>query len=477
MAEAGDGMTTGREREAGGTKGVGTAGSDPHDRAMGGTDDGTAAGGTGTGGPRDARDLRRLGHPGAARHAAELFGEMRASTDREAKATERMMGRLSIGLGIGIDDIPADGTAIAVPLPGADSQAEAAGKEGTCEMGDTKATGGERLRMIDLFAGIGGIRMGFEQAFGDEVVNVFSSEWDRWAVRTYKENFGDEEVAGDITGIASGAIPSFDICLAGFPCQAFSAAGRRQGFDDNYKGRSRGTLFAEVVRICDHHRPKVIFCENVKGLVRHDRGRTFQVIKGAFEEIGYTVWAKVLNSHDFGVAQSRERIYIVCFRNDVAPDDFAFPVGDDDTVVLRDILEDAPIPARYYLSETYVRTLREHRARHEAAGHGFGYVIRDLDGPSGTIVCGGSGREGNLIIDHRPHDMTPTTRISGEINKEDIRKLTPREWARLQGFPDDFVLTEADTHLYKQFGNSVTVPVIRAIAERIRDVLAEAGEM
>lgn len=333
---------------------------------------------------------------------------------------------------------------------------------------------GQKLRMIDLFAGIGGIRLGFEQAFGDGVENVFSSEWDKWAVGTYRENFGDEEVAGDITKIEASDIPPFDICLAGFPCQAFSAAGKRMGFADDYKGRSRGTLFAEVVRICDHHKPKVIFCENVKGLVRHDKGRTFKVISGAFAELGYKVFSKVLNSREYGVPQNRERIYIVCFRNDIAPDDFEFPAGTDGTRTIRDILEDAPIPSKYYLSETYLRTLREHKARHEAAGHGFGYVIRDLDGSSGTIVCGGSGREGNLIIDHRPHDMTPTTRISGEINSEDVRKLTPREWARLQGFPDDYVLTEADTHLYKQFGNSVTVPVIKAIAGSIKGVLESA---
>ena len=335
---------------------------------------------------------------------------------------------------------------------------------------------GAKHRMIDLFAGIGGIRMGFDQAFGDEAETVFVSEWDPWAARTYRENFGEEPpVEGDITRIAAEDVPEFDICLAGFPCQAFSAAGRRQGFADDYKGRSRGTLFAEVVRICEHHRPKVIFCENVKGLVRHDRGRTFEVIKGAFEEIGYRVHAKVLNSRDFGVAQSRERIYLVCLRDDIDDAGFSFPEGTDSTKVLRDILEDAPIPSRYYLSDAYVKSLREHKARHEAAGHGFGYVIRDLDGPSGTIVCGGSGREGNLIIDHRPHDMAPTTRIRGGINGEDIRKLTPREWARLQGFPDDYVLTEADTHLYKQFGNSVTVPVIRAIAEEVRKVLDGDG--
>lgn len=332
-----------------------------------------------------------------------------------------------------------------------------------------------KLRAIDLFAGIGGIRLGFEQAFGDELETVFASEWDEWAARTYVENFGNyPPVAGDITKIAAEEVPEFDICLAGFPCQAFSFAGQHKGFADDYKGQSRGTLFAEVVRICDHHKPKVIFCENVKGLVRHDRGRTFRVICGAFEEIGYKVFTKVLNSKNFGVPQSRERIYIVCFRDDIAPETFSFPESSGSPTTIRDILEEAPIPSKYYLSNRYLQVLRDHKARHEAAGHGFGYVIRDLDGISGAIVCGGMGREGNLIIDHREHSMVPTTNIKGGINDEDVRKMTPREWARLQGFPNSFVLTEADTHLYKQFGNSVTVPVIKAIAQTVKDVLETA---
>ncbi|NPD32079.1 DNA (cytosine-5-)-methyltransferase [Eggerthellaceae bacterium zg-997] len=331
------------------------------------------------------------------------------------------------------------------------------------------------IRSIDLFAGIGGIRLGFESAFGSQIETVFASEWDRWAATTYRHNFGPSpEVAGDITKVDAADIPPFDICLAGFPCQAFSFAGRHQGFGDNYKGQSRGTLFAEVVRICDHHRPRVIFCENVKGLVRHDRGRTFKVICGAFEEIGYKVFTRVLNSKDFGVPQNRERIYLVCFRDDIAPDAFEFPMRAGSEARLRDILEPAPIPARYYLSDRYLNVLKKHKERHEAAGNGFGYVVRSLDGIAGAIVCGGMGREGNLIVDPREHSMVPTTNIRGSINTEDIRKLTPREWARLQGFPDSYALPVADTHLYKQFGNSVTVPVIAAIAERIKDALDEA---
>lgn len=330
-----------------------------------------------------------------------------------------------------------------------------------------------KYKSIDLFAGIGGIRMGFDRAFGSQVETVFVSEWDEAAQKTYRANFWDPfAIAGDITQVKEEQIPSFDICLAGFPCQAFSMAGKRQGFNDDYKGRCRGTLFLDVARICDYHRPKVIFCENVKGLTIHDKGRTFEVIKQTFADLGYKVFSKILNSKDFGVPQNRERIYIVCFRDDIAPDTFNFPEGDKKEVCLRDILDPSPIPSKYYLSTTYVETLKAHRARHEAAGHGFGYVIRDLDGISGTIVCGGMGKETNLIIDHRPHSMIPTTHIKGVINPEDIRKLTPREWARLQGFPDDFELPLSDVHLYKQFGNSVTVPVIEAIAKEIKTVLS-----
>lgn len=326
------------------------------------------------------------------------------------------------------------------------------------------------LRTIDLFAGIGGIRLGFEQALGTET--VFVSEWDEHANRTYRANFGDVPISGDITKVEASQVPDFDICLAGFPCQAFSIAGKKGGFADSYKGMSRGTLFSDVVRICEVKRPRVIFCENVRGLVQHDRGRTFKVIVGAFEEIGYRVFHKVLNSKDFGVPQNRERIYLVCFRDDIAPDAFDFPEGmPSNAACIRDILDPAPIPSRYYLSDTYLECLREHKRRHEAKGNGFGYVVRDLDGIAGTVVCGGMGRERNLIVDPRPHSMVPTTNIKGEVNAEDVRKMTPREWARLQGYPDDFVLPLSDTHLYKQLGNTVTVPVVKAIAERIGECL------
>ncbi len=329
-----------------------------------------------------------------------------------------------------------------------------------------------KMKAIDLFAGIGGIRLGFDRAFQENIETVFVSEWDEYAQKTYKANFCDElEIAGDITKIDESSIPAFDICLAGFPCQAFSLAGQRMGFDDNYKGMCRGTLFQDVARICEYHKPKVIFCENVKGLVIHDRGRTFKIICKTFEELGYKVFHQVLNSKNFGVPQNRERIYIVAFRNDVAPKDFIFPGKTDDTKCLRDIIEENPVPAKYYLSDTYVETLRRHKARHAAKGNGFGYEIRDWDDVAGAIVCGGMGRERNLLIDNRQTNLVPTTHIKGEINKEGIRKMTPREWARLQGFPDSYKLPLADVHLYKQFGNSVTVNVIEAIAGEIKKVL------
>ena len=331
-----------------------------------------------------------------------------------------------------------------------------------------------KLKSIDLFAGVGGIRLGFDKAFGDDIETVFVSEWDAHAQATYKANFEDDfGIAGDITKIEEKDIPAFDICLAGFPCQAFSLAGQRMGFEDNYKGLCRGTLFMDVARICEYHKPKVIFCENVKGLVIHDRGRTFKVICKTFEDLGYTVFHKVLNSKNFGVPQNRERIYIVAFRNDIAPDNFVFPEKTDDTKTLMNIIEEKPVPAKYYLSDVYLQTLRDHKARHASKGNGFGYEIRDWSDIAGAIVCGGMGRERNLVIDKRQKNLTPTTHIKGKINREGVRKMTPREWARLQGFPDDFVLPLADTHHYKQFGNSVTVNVIEAIATKIKEVLVD----
>lgn len=319
-------------------------------------------------------------------------------------------------------------------------------------------------KSIDLFAGIGGIRLGFEQAFKDEIKTVFVSEWDSKAVETYKANFNcNDNIVGDITKVDEKEIPEHDILLAGFPCQAFSLAGRQKGFED-----ARGTLFFDVARIIKYHKPKVVFCENVKNLVNHDRGRTFRVIKNILDELGYQVFYKVLNSKDFGVPQNRERIYIVAFRSDIAPLSFDFPKSSGRQTIIKDIIEEKVVSSKYYLSTTYLESLKRHKERHMAKGNGFGYEIRDNESIAGAIVCGGMGRERNLIVDNRLTDFKPVTHIKGEVNKEFIRKMTPREWARLQGFPDEFKFVVADTHLYKQFGNSVTVPVIKAIAKKIK---------
>ncbi|MCL2355565.1 MAG: DNA (cytosine-5-)-methyltransferase [Defluviitaleaceae bacterium] len=332
-----------------------------------------------------------------------------------------------------------------------------------------------KLKSIDLFAGIGGIRRGFDQAFYGNIETVFISESDEKAQQTYRANYPDSvEISGDITQIDEIDIPPFDICLAGFPCQAFSLAGAKKGFSDDYKGLSRGTLFFDVARICAHHKPKVIFCENVKGLTIHDKGRTFDIIKGTLTEIGYTVHESVLNSKDYGVPQNRERIYIVAFRNDIDSSDFEFPLPTDSSKRIKDIIEAQPVSAKYYLSDVYVETLRRHRARHESKGNGFGFEIRDWEDIAGAIVCGGMGRERNLLIDKRQTDLTPVTKIKGKVNTEGIRKMTPREWARLQGYPDNFAFTVADVHLYKQFGNSVSVPVIKAIAKNVKMILDKA---
>ena len=343
------------------------------------------------------------------------------------------------------------------------------------------------FKFIDLFAGIGGFRIAMQNCGGK---CVFTSEFDPYAQKTYQANFG-EFPFGDITKQEThDKIPeNFDIVCAGFPCQAFSLAGKRLGFADNFKGMSRGTLFAEVVKICEKHQPKAVFCENVKGLCIHDKGNTFKVIKGEFEKIGtdlsgnkipgkhsYRFFSKVLNSKDFGVPQNRERIYMVALRDDYAPEgyEFEFPEPTGEKVTLEQIREH-DVPARYYLSDVYMDTLIRHRARHEAAGHGFGYEIRKWDGIAGAIVCGGMGRERNLVQEEggTPKGFVPETHIKGHINKDGIRKMTPREWARLQGFPENYKFVLSDVHLYKQFGNSVSIPAIQAISQAIVDRIAE----
>jgi DNA (cytosine-5)-methyltransferase 1 len=318
------------------------------------------------------------------------------------------------------------------------------------------------FKFIDLFAGIGGFRLAL-QSLGGKC--VFTSEWDKEAQKTYRANFG-EVPFGDITKEqVKNYIPNnFDLLCAGFPCQAFSIAGRRGGFDD-----TRGTLFFDVAEIIKRKKPRAIFLENVKGLRNHDKGKTLETILNVLRnDLNYFVpEPEIINAKDFGVPQNRERIFIVGFSKETGVTEFDYPNPTKKKVKFGNIKEKKVPATKYFLSTQYVQTLINHKARHEGKGNGFGYEIIPDDGIANAIVVGGMGRERNLVIDNRIKDFTPQTKIKGEVNRDGIRKMTPREWARLQGFPDTFIIPVADAPAYKQFGNSVAVPAIEATAEEI----------
>ena len=326
-----------------------------------------------------------------------------------------------------------------------------------------------KFKFIDLFAGIGGFRMAMQNLGGK---CVYTSEWDKYSKKTYEANYG-EIPFGDITSPETKSyVPeNFDVLCAGFPCQAFSIAGRRGGFED-----TRGTLFFDVAEIIKNHRPKAFFLENVKGLRNHDKGKTLATILHTLrEDLDYYVPdPEIINAKNYGVPQNRERIFIVGFRKDLQIDSFAYPEQQEEKPVLEDILEEETVSVKYYISDTYLNTLKKHRARHEAKGNGFGYEIIKKDGVANAVVCGGMGRERNLVRDERLTDFTPVTKIKGRVNREYVRRTTPREWARLQGFPDSFKIIVSDVQAYKQFGNSVAVPAIQATAaEVIKRILHE----
>jgi DNA (cytosine-5)-methyltransferase 1 len=322
------------------------------------------------------------------------------------------------------------------------------------------------FKFIDLFAGIGGFRIAMQNLGGK---CVFTSEWDKEAQKTYKVNFG-EVPFGDITKqqIKNYIPDEFDVLCAGFPCQAFSIAGKRGGFDD-----TRGTLFFDVAEIIKKHKPKAIFLENVKGLRSHDKGKTLETILNVLRnDLGYFVpEPQIINAKNFGVPQNRERIYIVGFRQDLKISSFEYPKPLENNPTFEEVKEKNVPPTKYYLSTQYVQTLVNHKARHENKGNGFGYAIIPDNGIANAIVVGGMGRERNLVLDHRIVDYTPTTHIKGTVNREGIRKMTPREWARLQGFPDNYIIPVADASAYKQFGNSVAVPAIQATANKILELI------
>ena len=319
-----------------------------------------------------------------------------------------------------------------------------------------------KFKFIDLFAGIGGFRVAMQELGGQ---CVFTSEWDKKAQKTYEANFG-EVPFGDITKEETKKfIPDdFEVLCAGFPCQAFSIAGKKGGFND-----TRGTLFFDVAKIIDQKRPKAIFLENVKGLFNHDKGKTLTTILNVLRnDLGYFVPdPKILNAKNFGVPQNRERIFIVGFREDQNIDDFEFPEPTKTNATFEEIKEENVVSVKYYLSDTYLNTLIKHKKRHEGKGNGFGYEIIPDDGTANAVVCGGMGRERNLVYDDRLEDFKPVTNIKGEVNRRGIRKMTPREWARLQGYPDKFIIPVADASAYKQFGNSVAVPAIKATAKEL----------
>ncbi|MFK7867155.1 MAG: DNA cytosine methyltransferase [Alphaproteobacteria bacterium] len=298
------------------------------------------------------------------------------------------------------------------------------------------------FRFIDLFAGIGGIRIPFQEIGGK---CVFTSEIDKYAVQTYKANFNDTP-KGDIQTIAPDQIPPHDVILAGFPCQPFSMAGLKKGFDDN-----RGTLFFDILKIIDHHHPKIIFLENVKNFQSHDGGNTFKTIKNELENRGYCVFHKILNAKDFGVPQNRERIFIIAFSEKIKMFDFPEPsaVG----VKLGDILEKQVDP-KYTISDKLWEGHQRRKKEHKEKGNGFGYQLFNENSSHTSTISARYYKDGSEILIEQKH--------------KNPRKITPKEASRLQGFPETFKIPVSDAQAYRQFGNSVCVPVIRAIVAKLK---------
>ncbi|WP_396637388.1 DNA (cytosine-5-)-methyltransferase [Maribacter sp. R77961] len=317
------------------------------------------------------------------------------------------------------------------------------------------------FKFIDLFAGIGGIRMAYQNSGGK---CVFTSEWDTYAKKTYEANFG-EVPFGDITQISEKDIPDHDILLGGFPCQPFSIAGvskknslgRAHGFLDE----TQGTLFFDIARIIKHKKPKAFMLENVKNLVSHDKKKTFKVIIKTLEKLGYNVHYKVLNGKYY-VPQNRERIIIVGFKKSIfkSKETFEFPDPQEANFVFKDILE-PKVDDKYTLSDKLWNYLQEHARKHKAKGNGFGFGMTDLNGISRTISARYYKDGSEVLIPQKGKNP---------------RRLTPRECARLQGFPDKFIIPVSNNQAYKQFGNSVVTPLIQAVAKNIVKELSKINE-
>ncbi|WP_126245906.1 DNA (cytosine-5-)-methyltransferase [Chitinophaga rhizosphaerae] len=309
-----------------------------------------------------------------------------------------------------------------------------------------------KFKFIDLFAGIGGIRLAYQNLGGK---CVFTSEWNNYAKRTYEANYG-EVPFGDITKIDEKRIPDHDILLAGFPCQPFSIAGvskknalgRKHGFLDE----TQGTLFFDIARILKEKKPSAFMLENVKNLASHDKGNTFRIIDKTLKELGYTLFHRILDGKHF-VPQHRERIIIVGLRNDLVEKGlhFEFPKLPEVKHTIKDILE-SDIDPKYTLSDKLWAYLRAYADKHKAKGNGFGFGLIDPESISRTLSARYYKDGSEILIPQ---------------SKSNPRRLTPRECARLQGFPDGFVIPVSDTQAYKQFGNSVTVPLIQAVGKQL----------
>lgn len=315
---------------------------------------------------------------------------------------------------------------------------------------------------IDLFAGIGGFHLALS-SFG--ATCVFASEWDSYSAETYFQNF-KLQPHGDITKINSEDIPKHNILCAGFPCQAFSISGKQRGFED-----TRGTLFFEIARIVSFHRPDVLLLENVKNLISHNNGETMSTIYSVLTDLGYTVHYTILNSSDFGLPQNRERVYIVGFKNELDSQNFKFPEPLHHTVTLNDVLEEDPHNAKI-VHRNDINIYKEVSTEVDLFGQ---KILYNRPIQIGIVNKGGQGER---IYHPTGHTITLSAHGGGVGAKtglylinNTVRKLSPRECARVQGFPDSFRLHHLDSQSYKQFGNSVSVDVLQYIVMEIAAVL------
>lgn len=313
--------------------------------------------------------------------------------------------------------------------------------------GKDESENNSKLTFIDLFAGIGGIRKGFEDA---NTMCVFSSEWDKYAAATYKANYG-EVPYGDITKISEKDIPDHDVLLAGFPCQPFSNIGKREGF----LHETQGNLFFDILRILKEKKPRMFLLENVKGLLTNDSGKTFEIITDSLNQLNYDIFYEVLDAQDFGLPQRRERIIIVGFRNDLGIKNFDFPKGDKNIKVpIKSILEHNP--KGYSVS----RHLQE------------SYLFKKDDGKPQLVGFDSEIQVNTLCASyHKIQRLTGTFIEDGETG---IRMFSELELKRLMGFPDEFIVPVSRTQMYKQFGNSVAVPMIKAVADNMKIALNRA---